>query len=430
MEPSSAYPLLAPVVPQKVAGEQQTAEETTASAAIPKRLPSELTPPAQVSRGPGLASTPSVRFSRPTAPRTPSASLPTTYRRPSLTSIEHALASGTEKQPPAAVEHAETPGGPSSARQAEAQQPKMADGPAESKPEQTAPQVPPDQPQTSPLPEQPIGSVPTTAVEELPSMAWSRFDRIAASQSHLIDRAPHIWRALQSRLLLLDASYLRDSRPGIPVAMRGLVRQLDDLANGRMPRQYREHDLVVELARLLYASGGDPPEWSLALVVQIALRDSGALPDELASIAAGFDAMIAAGNRADFAKWIAELPPHFDRYAECRQARRFSLCTDLEWPVIRLALHACRNGEKTAAETLETGRWTRRTVERADEFRRATGHQPLRRSSNSRDRAPERSSSCRPGQSDLAPYTSNGVNQQGRRGDGQRRLGRSGTIHP
>jgi uncharacterized protein DUF1416 len=373
LEPSPTYPLLAPVVPPESTDGQEAAGESGLASAVSNRVPSGTAPTVQVSRGAGLGSAPSVRVSRPTAPRAPS--LPTTHTTPSLTSMEGALDSRTENQPSATGEHEAASEDPSSAEQAESQQPKAADGPHELKPEQATPK-----------PEPLSDSALASAVDELSSMAWLRFDWIAASQNHLIDRAPHLWRALHRRLLLLDALYLQDSRPGIPTAMRRMVRQLDDMVNGQMPQQYGEHDLAVELARLLHTSDGDAPQWSLAQVEQMALWNSAPLPDELAPVAAGLDALLATGSRTEFDKWIAELPARFDRYVECRQARRFSLCPDLEWPEIRLALQACRWGEQTAAETLESGRWTRLTIERADQCRLAgerallTGVRPQDRS--------------------------------------------------
>ena len=330
------YPVLAPVVPRRLAEDEQAGGQAALSRVVPGGLASDASPRLHISRGAGLASRPSVHVSGPRAPRTPH--VPTTYTTPSVSSLGNSLDSATEPLPDTAT----TPG--------DTQSP---DASGE-------PDLPEPEPATST--EWPIEVVLTTEVENLPLMAWSRFDQIAATQGHLIDRAPHLWRALDSRLLLLDASSLRDAGPNVAAGMRFLIRQLDDLANGRMPQQLDDHDLVVQLARLLYTSDGIPPEGSLALFEQMTGQHE----------VAPLDQWIAAGSRDEFEALIKESPSPTDgsaRYTEVLLARRLAACVHLEWSEIRLALEVCRRGEQVAAETLESGPWVRPIIEHADQLR-------------------------------------------------------------
>ena len=153
--------------------------------------------------------------------------------------------------------------------------------------------------------------------------------------------------------------------------LRRLVRQLSDLADGRTPQRYQPHDLVPTLADGRSRSDSRRRCPSLAMAEQLARLTRPPVPPELLAAGQRLDAAIEKPDSTEFRKWIAELPARFDEYFEFRLARRLADHPDLDWPSIRLALKARRLAEQVAAETLESGPWTRPQIEHADRLRLA-----------------------------------------------------------
>ena len=119
-----------------------------------------------------------------------------------------------------------------------------------------------------------------------------------------------------------------------------LVRQLGDLAEGRSPQRYQQHDLIPTLAQWTEPIRLQATPPSLALAERLAAEGGQPLPPDLLAARQRLDAAIDKLDLVDFKKWIAELPPKFDEYFEFRLARRLAEQRDLDSPSIRLALKA------------------------------------------------------------------------------------------
>jgi len=217
---------------------------------------------------------------------------------------------------------------------------------------------------------------PTSATAtELWAGVWSLHDRLASSSElRPIDDAPHLWRALEHRLLSLEAAFQSGDPQSDAIRMtvlRRLAGQLGDLAEGRPPQRYQKHDVIPELAAWLQPIALDVTPHSLAMAERADSQGGSPVGTELATVAKRLDGLIADGDRAEYHKWIAELPPEFDQYIECRLARILASRNDLAWSNVQLVLRACRRAEAVAAETLDSGGWTRSRIEQADRLRLA-----------------------------------------------------------
>jgi hypothetical protein len=210
---------------------------------------------------------------------------------------------------------------------------------------------------------------------ELRTMAWSLHDRLAASpELGAIGNAPPFWRALQNRLVAqeLAANSTDANRQAARTGeLRRLVRQMSDLVEGRSPQRYQQHDMIPAMAAWTAAIEFPATVPSLALAERIASRAGRPLPPEVLAAREGLDAAIEMPDSADFRKWMAKLSPKFDAYSELRLARRLAERPDIDWPSARLALKVRCLAEKVAAETLESGLWTREQIELADRLRLA-----------------------------------------------------------
>ena len=373
LTPTAAYPLLVPAV---LRTEADDAEQTADAADSLASAPSRPTTGTQLTRhGPRLAVDGPTRISL-----SPSASRPgqAVMEATELASPDAASRSKGEASPRGEAESRLTPGDEGLAKKTRATRTAVSDASAELSPRQAdsagqqatlaeAPVARPLGPQADPI--------TSATAEQLWDMAWSLHDRLALSaELRPVEDAPHSWRALQDRLLNLQRAFQAADPQGNAAAtagLRRLVRQLDDLAAGRTPQRFQKHDLIAELARWSETTVPDRPAHSLAMEEQLARRAGTPLSLELAAVAARLDMLASKGGRADFEQWIAELPSEFDRYVECRLARGLAGGGDVTWPNVQLALRARRLGESVAAETLESGDWTRGQIEQADRLRLA-----------------------------------------------------------
>ncbi len=210
---------------------------------------------------------------------------------------------------------------------------------------------------------------------ELRTMAWSLHDRLAASpELGAIENAPPFWRALQNRLVVQElAANSTDAnrQAAMTGELRRLVRQMSDLVEGRSPQRYQQHDLIPAMAAWTAAIEFPTTVPSLALAERIAARAGRPLPREVLAARQRLDTTIEMPDSADVRKWMAELSPTFDAYSELRLARRLAERPDIDWPSARLALKVHCLAEKVAAETLESGLWTREQIDLADRLRLA-----------------------------------------------------------
>jgi hypothetical protein len=210
--------------------------------------------------------------------------------------------------------------------------------------------------------------VQSASPAELQGMAWSLHDQLAGSPNlRVIDDSPHFWRALQDRLLALQAAARSADASRSSAAasdLRRLVRQLTDLADGRMPQQYQVRDFVSTMAHGPENLKVEATMPSLALTEKLAQPP----PADLAGIAQRLDAATEKSDNADLKKLIADLSPKWNDYIEIRLARQLLNQPNLDWPSIQLAVRARHMAENVAAAMLDSGSWTREEIRRGDQL--------------------------------------------------------------
>jgi hypothetical protein len=215
---------------------------------------------------------------------------------------------------------------------------------------------------------------------ELSVMAWSLHDRLAASASlRPIETAPQLWRAFQDVLIGHELALLAGDAKRLALLtpeLRRLVRQANDLAAGAAPQRYRPHDLLPDLAAAAAPPTGIPA-FSLAMAQRLALRGGEPVRPEAAAAGQRLTTLMAKSEpaaKAEFQKWLKDLPPGLDDYIEIHLARSLAARDDLSWDQIRLLLNVRRAAETAAAETLDAGEWSRLQIQRADALRRSADH--------------------------------------------------------
>ncbi len=234
---------------------------------------------------------------------------------------------------------------------AEASKVEQAAPPAKTSPAGAAAQPPQAAPAAPP-----ITAAERAALAAQLDRAWRLRDELIAADrpaARPLDYAPHLWRQLESRLLVLDRRLRTGYLPAaaeLAAPLADLIETLQAIAAPAPPATLAADSLAgrINAARPGQALANVEPR-SIALAERSAADGGPPLSAELARLAGQLDRLIAAGNRTDLEALAKSLQPGHDRYFELRIARWLAQRGELDFRLVQLLLEATRASGQAAA---------------------------------------------------------------------------------